>query len=93
MMKVNAFPIREGASESRYTDLFACIFEEDEGYTVEVRLSHALRRRNSAWGEEFADSVESASALIAALAEEFSIAQAHITIELRLNELTAGSRH
>jgi hypothetical protein len=92
-MKSSQFVIEETAGDSRYTDLFACIFEEDDGYTLQIRLSHASKRSNSAWGEEITDSVETASALIAALAAEFSISQAHITIELRMQEWTAGTRH
>ena len=81
------------AGKPRYTHLFASISEEDGGYTVQVRLYHEMSPRNAAWGEELADSFESASMLIAGLAAEFSIAQAHIEIEIRLDELAAGTRH
>lgn len=92
-MKAGPLPTEPESGGPRYTHLFASISEEDDCYTVQVRLYHEVRTRCSAWGEEIADSMETASMLIAALAEEHSIAQAHITIEIRLHELTAGTRH
>jgi len=92
-VKASPPAIEAESGGSRYTHLFACIYEEDDGYTVQVRLSHEARPKCSAWGEEIADSVETASMLIAALAAEFAISQAHIKIEIRLHELTAATRH
>lgn len=56
-----------------YTHLFACISEEDDGYVVQVRLYNKVKPVHAAWGEEIADSFESASALIASLAAQHSI--------------------
>lgn len=78
---------------SRYTNLFACFSEEEDGYTVQVRLYNQVSPGDAAWGEEIADSLETASMLVAALAEEFSIAQAHITIEIRMQDPRSGTRH
>ncbi len=81
---------REG---STFTDLFASISEEDDGYAVQVRLYDQARPENAVWGEEMADSVETASNLVGALAAEFSIPQSRIQIEIRMNNLTNGTRH
>ena len=77
----------------QFTDLFASISEEDDGYTVQVRLYDQRQPEHAAWGEEITDSVETASMLVAALASEFSIPQARIKIEIRMNNMTGGTRH
>jgi hypothetical protein len=76
-----------------YTHLFACISEEDDGYVVQVRLYNKVKPVHAAWGEEIADSFESASALIASLAAQHSITQDMIEIEIRMETLTDGTRH
>jgi len=85
--------VDSGLKGSRFTDLFVSISEEDDGYTVQVRLYDRTKPDNAAWGEEIADSVETASMLVGALAAEFSIPQARIEIEIRMNNLTSGTRH
>ena len=80
-------------NEIHYTDLFASIAEEDGGYTVQVRLSNNASPEHAAWGEEIADSIESASMLVDAIAAEFSIPQAHIKIEIRMHNMRGGTRH
>jgi hypothetical protein len=92
-MTPSQFRVESGLDESRYTHLFACISEEDDGYAIQVRLYDQARPENVAWGEEIADSVETASMLITALATEFSIPQEHIKIELRMNNAEKGTRH
>jgi hypothetical protein len=52
-----------------------------------------MKPENSAWGEEIVDSFETASELVAALACEFSIAQACIKIEIRMHNHKHGTRH
>jgi hypothetical protein len=76
-----------------YTDLFASISEEEEGYAVQVRLYDDARPESAAWGEEVADSIETASMLVGDLAAEFSIPRARIKIEIRMNNMTNGTRH
>lgn len=76
-----------------YTNLFACIIEEDHGFTIQVRLTHHVRPHQGAWGEEIADSFETASVLITALAEKFSIPRAGIRIEIRMQTIADGTRH
>ena len=75
-MTANPFLFESKSGKSRYTRLFACISEEEDCYTVQVRLSNETKPEDSAWGEEIVDSFETASELVAALAGEFSIVQA-----------------
>ena len=87
---------REDISESgerRYSHLFAWISEEEDGYCVQVRLYNEVRPDNAAWGEEIAESFETASMLVATLAAEFSIPEARIKIEIRMNKITNGTKH
>ncbi len=78
----------------RFTHLFACIVEEDDGgYLVQIRLYDESQPRNGAWGEELADSLETASSLIAALAAEYSIRPELVQLELRLADLGGTTRH
>jgi hypothetical protein len=92
-MSSNPFLVESDTGVSRYTHLFACISEEDGGYSVQVRLSNSTKPENTAWGEEIADSFETASMLIAALAAEFSIEQERIKIEIRLEKITQSTLH
>ena len=92
-MKTGPFLFEAKSGKSRYTRLFACISEEEDGYTVQVALSNEMKPDNSAWGEEIVDSFETASELVAALAGEFSIAQACIEIEIRMHSHKHGTRH
>ena len=36
--------------EQRYTNLFARVIEEDDGYTVQVKLTNHAELERSAWG-------------------------------------------
>ena len=81
------------ANDPNYTNLFACIIEEDDAFTVQVRLSSHVQPHKDAWGEEIADTFETASALITALADRFSIPQAGIKIEIRMQTITDGTLH
>lgn len=82
-----------GSNEARYTHLTAWVVEEEDGYSVQVRLHHETKPANAAWGEEISDSLETASALLHALAAEFSIPQSRVEIRLRLENLRDGTRH
>jgi hypothetical protein len=84
----------ESASdEPRYTHLTAWVIEEEDGYIVQVKLHHATKPANAAWGEEISDSLETASALLHALATKFAIPQSRVDICLRLENLQDGTRH
>ena len=92
-MTASPFLLESKSGKSRYTRLFACISEEEDGYAVQVKLCNERKPENSAWGEEIVDSFETASELVAALAGEFSIAQACIKIEIRMHNHKHGTRH
>jgi len=92
-MRSSPFLVESESGVSRYTHLSASISEEEDGYTVQVRLYNRARPENAAWGEEIADSLETASMLVAALAAEFSIPQARIKIEIRMQNMTDGMQH
>jgi hypothetical protein len=81
------------SGKSRYTRLFASISDEEDCYTVQVRLSNERKPEDSAWGEEIVDLFETASELVATLAGEFSIVQACIKIEIRMHNHKHGTRH
>ncbi len=70
--KASPFLFEAKSGKPRFTRLFACISEEEDGYMVQVSLSNERKPGNSAWGEEIVDSFETASELVAALAGEFS---------------------
>ena len=82
-----------GSNDARYTHLTAWVIEEDDGYIVQVRLHHEMKPANAAWGEEISDSLETASTLLHALAEKFSIPRSRVDIRLRLENLRDGTRH
>jgi hypothetical protein len=79
----------------RFTHLFARITEEDGGYVIQVRLHNDMVASSdeAAWGEEIADSIETASEMIAVLATRFSIPQDRITLEIRMEDVAGNTRH
>jgi hypothetical protein len=81
--------------EHRFTHLFARISEEDDGYIVQVSLRNEAMPvpKHAAWGEEIADSIESAAEMIAILAEWFFIPKDRITLEIRMDDLAQNTRH
>ena len=93
LMKSSPFLVESAAGDSRYTHLFALISEDDDSYTLQVRLHNKVSPENAAWGEEITDSFETACLLVAALAAEFSIAKGCIRIEIRMHKATDGTRH
>ena len=86
--------MKSGSKGPRYTNLFACISEvEEDSYTVQIRLYNRSMPESTAWGEEIANSLETASMMVSALAAEFSIAQSQIKIEIRMRDPKGGTRH
>ncbi len=66
-MNTRRFRVKHDLDESsHYTDLFASINEEDDCYAVRVSLYDQARPDIAAWGEEIADSIETASMLVEA---------------------------
>jgi hypothetical protein len=91
MTIVEPSPIDRGP----FTHLFARITEEDNSYVVQVRLHNGLTTapEGAAWGEEIAPSMETAAEMITGLAERFSIPQGRITLEIRMDDIAASTRH
>jgi len=92
-MRASPFLVEAKSGVSGYTHLFARISEDENGYTILVRLYNKEKPRNAAWGEELADSFETASMLIAALAAEFAIPEGRIKIEIQMHNMKAGTQH
>ncbi len=70
------------------------ITEEDDGeYVVRIRLRNDVAPENTGWGEEIADSIESAAEMIAVVAERFSIPRERITLEIRMSNIAENTRH
>ena len=80
-------------TNGRFTRLHAKIFQEDGVITVSVRLQNHLKLDESAWGEEVAGSIEIASSMIRFLADEFSIAQEFISIDIRMDDARGATLH
>jgi hypothetical protein len=85
--------IRPRRGRLRFTHLAASVSEEDGNFTLQVRLSHETKPENRVWGEEVADSFETASAMLGDLAAAYSIPQSNIEITLRLENARDGTRH
>jgi len=90
---MTSFSISTGSDALRYTHLFASISEEEDGYTVRVRLYNPANRDDVGRGEEIADSLETASMLVAKVADHYSIPEARIKIEIRMHNTVEGTRH
>ena len=80
-------------SERSFTHLKAHIVEEDGAFTVRVRLLNEIEKDEGAWGEETAATFDQASAMIDALATEFSIPQTCISIKIVMNRFQDGTMH
>jgi len=76
-----------------FTHLAACITEDDGGFTVEMSLSNQAKPGRGLTGEEIVDSIETASALLDAVAKKYSIPQARIKIRVRMENAREGTRH
>ena len=80
-------------SSHQFKNLSVRITQEDDGFTVQVRLYSQVSPENTAWGEEPANSLEAASMMVEALAAEFSILAAQIKIDILMQDPRAGTRH
>jgi hypothetical protein len=76
-----------------FTRLAARIREEDGAFTVTVRLQNHRKKSEAAWGQEIAPSIEMASLMIGALAEQFSIPQKRISIRIDMENFRDGTLH
>lgn len=92
-MKHTRMRAQRSPNASRYTHLSACVSEEDDGFTVQVRLYDEAKPEKGVWGEETARSIEAASVMLGELAATYSIPQARINIRLRMTRPRDGTRH
>jgi hypothetical protein len=81
------------AGMGTFTRLAARICEEDGAFTVTVRLQNHRRKSETAWGQEIAPTIEMASLMIGALAEQFSIPQKRISIRIDMENFRDGTLH
>lgn len=79
----------------RFAYLSARISEEDDCYTVDVRLHNGITAslEDVAFGEEIAESIEVASEMIAVLAARFSIPEDRINLQVRLASIDESTYH
>ena len=77
----------------RYTHLSACVSQEDGCFTVQITLYDEAMPKKGIRGEEIADSIETASALLDALAKAYSIPQERIKIRVQMDNAREGTRH
>jgi hypothetical protein len=71
-------------SSHGFTRLYAHIVEEDDAFTVRVRMLNHLKQEQSCWGEEIAPTFDMASSMIESLASQFSIPQNCISIKIMM---------
>jgi hypothetical protein len=76
-----------------FTRLYAKIRQEDGAFTVSVRLLDHRDVSQGAWGQEIASSIEIASSMIGCLAEQFSIPQQCISIDIGMANFRDGTLH
>ncbi len=76
-----------------FTRLDARITEQENVFTVTVRLFDHRRQDEGAWGEEIASSIDSAGRMIDALAQKFSIPQQDIYIKIVMDSFKNGTFH
>ena len=88
-MEINSQP----ADPRKFTQLEATILEEDGAFTVTVRLHNHRKKSEVAWGQEIAPTIEMASSMIGALAEQFPIPQKHIAIHIDMKHFRDGTFH
>ena len=81
------------SSNPTFTRLDARILQEENVFMVTVRLFDHRRQGEGAWGEEITTSIDSASRMIDAIAEKFSISQKHISINIVMDNFKDGTFH
>lgn len=84
---------RRGRKVPRYTHLSACVSQQDGCFTVQVRLYDESKPKKDVWGEEVADSIEAASALLDILVDTYAIPQERVNIRLQMENVREGTRH
>ena len=86
-------PSTNASSNPTFTRLDARILQEENVFTVTVRLFEHRRQGEGAWGEEITTSIDSASRLIDAIAQKYSISQKHIAVSIVMDNSKDGTFH
>jgi len=86
-------PTTSVSSNPTFTRLDARILQEENVFTVTVRLFDHRRQGEGAWGEEITTSIDSASRLIDAIAQKYSILQKHISVSIVMDSFKDGTFH
>lgn len=81
------------SSGDNYTRLYARVIQEEGAFTVSVRLLNHLKEEQKAWGEEIAPSIDMASVMIGAIAEQFGIEQNCISVSFIMTNFKDGTFH
>jgi hypothetical protein len=89
----NLFKEWPATSKHTFTRLLARILQEHGAFTVRMKLYNHLKADEFAGGEEIADSIETASAMIGGIANEFNIPQPSISIDIIMENFRDGIRH
>jgi hypothetical protein len=76
-----------------FTRLHAHITEEDDAFTVNIRMLNHLKPDERAWGQEIAATIDIASSMIGCIAQEFSIEQNCISIKIVMSNIKDGTLH
>ena len=76
-----------------FTRLDARILQEENVFTVTVRLFDHRRQGEGAWGEEITTSIDSASRMIDAIAQKYFISQKHISVSIVMDSVKNGTFH
>jgi len=85
--------IKDIAGTVSFTRLYVKIRQEDGAFTILVRLQNHLKTEELAWGQETAATIEIASSMIGALAEQYSIPQQCISIDIGMENFRDGTLH
>ena len=76
-----------------FTGLQARITQEENGFTISIKMQNNLNPHDNVWGVETASSIEMASGMIAQLAQEFSIPENSISIIIAMNNFRENTFH
>jgi hypothetical protein len=81
------------APKVSFTRLHAHIVQEDDAFTVRVRMLNHLNQDQCAWGQEIAATIDIASSMINLLAKQFCISENCISIKIVMDEFKEGTFH
>ena len=81
------------SSSQTFTRLHARITQEDDAFTVSVRMLNHLNQGEGAWGEEIATSIDVASLMIDSIAKQFCISEKFISIQIVMRNFKDGTLH